>query len=290
LKKYEIPALNCLNEHNNTFMNGKNLRIEKLFSKDKNAVIIAIDHGMFDGPIPGMIDLKKTAEKINSCVDGVLLSPGMLKHLRPVFNYKGAPIPIVRLNWSSVYCFHWNYNKAYSVISQTVDEAVSNGAEIVLASLTMQTGDEENDTKNVEIYSRLVNSADKLGIPVIGEYFPAYSDTLTKEQMHDQVFSSCRILSELGCDMIKTFYTFDFKKVTESCPVPVFGLGAHKTPKQIQALNLAAAEIRDGARGVVFGRNAIQVDDPYSFQAALCEVVKNGISPEEAFKRYKLSD
>ena len=271
-------------------MKGTDLRVEKLFNKSKNAVIIAIDHGLFDGPIPGMIDLKKTSEKINPCVDGVLLSPGMLKHLRSTFNYKGAPMPIVRLNWSSVYCFHWNYNDAYTIMAQTVDEAVSNGAEIVLASLTLQTGSEKNDTKNVEVYSRLVNAADKLGIPVIGEYFPTHSGTISKEQMHEQVLTCCRILSELGCDMIKTFYTYDFSKVTESCPVPIFGLGADKTPKQIQALQLAEAEIKDGARGVVFGRNAIQVNDPYAFQAALCSVVKDGLSPQKAMNKYNLSD
>jgi len=271
-------------------MSGKNLRIEKLFNKGENAVIIAIDHGMFDGPIPGMIDLKMTAEKINPCVDGVLLSPGMLKHLRFIFNYKGAPIPIVRLNWSSVYCFHWNYNNAYTVLAQTVEEAVANGAEIVLASLTLQTGNEETDTRNVEIYSRLVNAASKLGIPIIGEYFPAHSGTISREQMHEQVYICCRILSELGCDMIKTFNTYDFRNVTESCPIPVLGLGAEKTPLQIQALQLAAEETRDGARGVVFGRNAIQVNDPFSFQAALCEVVKKGITPNEAISKYNLTD
>jgi len=271
-------------------MNGKNLRLEKLFSKGNNAVIVAIDHGLFDGPIPGMIDMKKMAEKINPCVDGILLSPGMLKHLHSVFNYKGAPMPIVRLNWSSVYCFHWNYNDAYTVLAQTVEEAVTNGAEIVLASLTLQTGSEENDTRNVEIYSRLVNAADKLGIPIIGEYFPTHSGTISKEQMHEQVYSSCRILSELGCDMIKTFYTHDFKKVTGSCPVPVFGLGAEKMPLQIQALQLAADEIRDGAKGVVFGRNAIQVKNPFAFQSALCDVVKNGADPKTIVDSYKLED
>jgi len=271
-------------------MNGKHLRLEKLFNKGENAVIVAMDHGMFDGPIPGMIDLKETAAKINPCVDGILLSPGMLKHLRFAFNYKGAPMPIVRLNWSSVYCFHWNYNHAYTVLAQTVEEAVANGAEIVLASLTLQTGSEETDTRNVEIYSRLVNAANKLGIPVIGEYFPTHSGTISPEQMHEQVFTCCRILSELGCDMIKTFNTNNFKSVIESCPVPVFGLGAEKTPLQIQALQLAANEIGDGARGVVFGRNAIQVKDPIAFQTALCDVVKRGVLPSEAVEKYKLTD
>lgn len=132
-------------------MNGKYLRVEKLFSRGENAVIVAIDHGMFDGPIPGMINMKEMVNKIDPCIDGVLLSPGMLKQIRPVFNYKGAPMPIVRLNWSSVYCFHWNYNTAYTVLAQTVDEAVANGAEIVLVSLTLQTGSEEIDTNNIAL-------------------------------------------------------------------------------------------------------------------------------------------
>lgn len=270
-------------------MNGKNLRVEKLFNKT-NAVIVAIDHGMFDGPIPGMINMKETAENIDSCIDGVLLSPGMLKQLRPIFNYKGAPMPIVRLNWSSVYCFHWNFNAAYTVLAQTVEESVANGAEIVLVSLTLQTGSEENDTNNVALYSRLVNVADKLGIPVIGEYFPTHSGTISAEQMHEQVFTCCRILSELGCDMIKTFYTHDFKKVIESCPVPIFGLGADKKPTQLEALQLAADEIKDGAKGVVFGRNAIQVPVPSLFQRALCDVVKNGMSAADAVKKYSITD
>lgn len=32
-------------------MNGIGLRLEKLFSKDENAVIIAVDHGIFDRSI-----------------------------------------------------------------------------------------------------------------------------------------------------------------------------------------------------------------------------------------------
>ncbi len=271
-------------------MNGKSLRLEKLFNQNENAVIVAIDHGMFDGPIPGMINLQETAKKINPCVDGVLLSPGMLKHLRPAFNYKGAPMPVVRLNWSTVYCFHWDYNKAYTVMAQSVEDAVANGAEVVLVSLTLQTGDEKTDTDNVRIYSKLVNEAAKLGIPVVGEYFPTYSNTISKEEMQEQVYSSCRILCELGCDMIKTFYTYDFEKVIESCPVPVFGLGAEKTPTQLQALELAAEEIKCGARGVVFGRNAIQVPDPHAFQSALCDVVKRGISPRDAITKYGITD
>jgi len=271
-------------------MNGTDLRKNRLFNQGLNAVIIAIDHGMFDGPIPGMIDLQETAEKISPVVDGILLSPGMIKHLQSSFNFKGAPMPIVRVNWSTVYCFHWNYNAARTVTAQSVYDAVASGAEMVLISLTIGTGDEDTDAKNVEVFSALKSEAEKLGIPVLGEYFPIYSDKLTPKELHEKVSARCRILSELGADMIKTFYTNNFKAVTNSCPVPIFGLGAEKTPRQIDALQLARNEIDDGARGVVFGRNAIQVPDPSAFQQALCEIVKKGVDPENAVKKFNLKD
>lgn len=271
------------------YMKGKDLRLEKLFSKGENAVVVAIDHGMFDGPIPGMINLRDTVKKINPVVDAVLLSAGMLQQTRDAFNYKGAPIPIVRLNWSSVYCFHWKYNDAATVIATQVKDAVAAGAEIVLVSLTLQTGSEERDARNVEIYCKLASEAAHLGIPVVGEFFPPHSDKLTPAEMHDKVYASCRVLSELGTDLIKTFYTHDFKKVTQSVPVPVLGLGAEKKPTQREALQLAADEIRDGARGVVFGRNAIQVSDPFSFQAALCDIVKGKLNVDDAVKQYSIN-
>jgi class I fructose-bisphosphate aldolase len=269
-------------------MTGKAIRLNKLFSDDHHAVIIAIDHGMFDGPIPGMADLRETVKKINPAVDGILLSPGMIKACQDAFNYKGAPVPIVRINWGSVYCFHWQYNQAATVVASGVEDAVALGAEIVLVSLTVGTGDEDRDARNVEVYCRLKNQAERLGIPVLGEFFPASADTLGAEELHERVLSGSRILSELGTDMIKTFYTMDFKKVTGSCPVPVLGLGAEKTATQLDALALASDEIRDGARGVVFGRNAIQVPDPFAFQAALCKVVKEGAAPGEVVKEYNL--
>ncbi|NMB65460.1 MAG: hypothetical protein GYA16_11405 [Spirochaetes bacterium] len=97
-------------------------------------------------------------------------------------------------------------------------------------------------------------------------------------------------MSEIGCDLIKTFYTKEFRNVTESCPVPILGLGAEKKPTQIEALQLAYDEIKDGARGVVFGRNAIQVKNPFAFQSALCEVVKKNLDPTEAFIKHHLSE
>ena len=267
-------------------MSGKAIRLKKLFTNDENVVIVAIDHGEFDGPLPGMIDLPETAKCISSQVDGVLLSPGMIRHCGHVFSYKGAPVPIVRLNWSTVYCFHWEYDQAATVPAMNPEEAVAAGAEIVLISLTLQTGSEARDAKNVKVFAKLAREAEHLGLPVLGECFPARSDKLSPEELHEQVYRSCRILSELGADMIKTFYTIHFDEVARSCPIPIFGLGAEKTPKEIQALELAHKEIAAGARGVVFGRNVIQAKDPTKFIAALCDVVKRDVDPADAARKY----
>ncbi len=268
-------------------MDGREIRTRRLFGQGR-AVIIAMDHGMFDGPIAGMEDLPATAGRINPDVDGVLMAPGMLRHCHAVFAGHHRPLAVVRLNWNSVYCFHWNYRQARSVECYGVEDALREGMDIALVSLTLATGNEERDAANVEVFSRTLARCHALGLPVIGEYFPTGHLDMTPQQLHENVRIGSRIVAELGADAIKTFNTCDFKAVTSTCPVPVLGLGAEKLPTQKQALELAAGEVAAGAGGVVFGRNAIQVKDPHAFQAALCEVVRQGVPAADVVRKYKL--
>ena len=268
-------------------LDGRELRLQRLVG-DGRAVIIAVDHGFFDGPIPAMENLPATVEKINPVVDAVLLAPGMLRRCHSIFARPKRPLAVVRLNWNTVYCFGLNYTEARSVSAFDAESALREGMDIALVSLTLETGSEQRDAENVRVFSELTNDCHRLGIPVIGEYFPNESDKLTPEQMHEKVLLGSRIVAELGADAIKTFYTHDFRAVTNSCPVPVFGLGAEKLPTQREALDLAAREVADGAGGVVFGRNAIQVPSPFDFQAALCDVVKQGKAVDEAVQEHGL--
>jgi len=266
---------------------GRALRLARLLG-DGRAVIIAVDHGLFDGPIPGMVDLPATVKKINPVVDGVLLAPGMIRHCQAIFARPKRPLAIVRLNWNTVYCFTLGYKKAKSVRGCDPADALRAGMDIALVSLTLQTGSEVRDAANVEVFAEVTGKCHALGIPVIGEYFPTDVAAMSPRQLHANVLLGSRIVAELGADAIKTFYTCEFPAVVEACPVPVFGLGAERLPTQRQALELAAREVADGAGGVVFGRNAIQVSNPALFQAALCEVVKRGASVEEVLGRYGL--
>ena len=94
-------------------------------------------------------------------------------------------------------------------------------------------------------------------------------------------------MAELGVDLVKTFHTGKrFAEIVRSTPVPILALGAKKLPHERDALALAASAVRSGARGVVFGRNLIQATDTEAFLAALRDVVKAGLDPVEAAKRY----
>ncbi|MCC6445019.1 MAG: hypothetical protein IT210_16375 [Armatimonadetes bacterium] len=271
-------------------MTGRDIKFERLFTGGQNAVVVAADHGMFDGPLPGMMNLAETVSRIDASVDCILLAPGMLRHCKHAFSYKGAPMAMVRVNWSSHFCFHWDYEEGIAVPAISPADAVAEGAEVILVCLSLRTGSESVDTSNVKVFCKLVNEAKRLGVPVLGEYFPARPDRLSPEQLQDEVYRGCRITAELGCDLIKTFYTPKFEEVTRGCPIPILGLGAEKTPRQIQALELAERIVQGGGRGVVFGRNATQVSDPVAFQKALCDVVKRGVPASEAVKRHNLAD
>ena len=218
-----------------------------------------------------------------------MLAPGMLRRCGPLFAKPKRPLALVRLNWNTVYCFHLGYAKARSVHSFDPVEALREGMDIALVSLTLRTGDEERDAANVEVFSKLTNACHALGIPVIGEYFPTNHGSLSPEQLHDDVLLGSRVVAELGADAIKTFYTCNFREVTAACPVPVFGLGAEKLPTELDALSLAQREVEEGAGGVVFGRNAIQVPNPSAFQAALCDVVKHGKTAADACREHQLA-
>jgi len=267
---------------------GREIRLGKLFGEEGKAVVVACDHGMFDGPHAGMEDIQGMLDRIGDGPDAVLLGPGMLPHAGRYFARAGAPMAIVRLNFNSVFCFKWGYRESVITNLYQPADAVANGAGAVLVCLTVKTGSEATDARNAEIFADLCIKAHRLGLPVVGEYFPHSHLSKEPDEFHEEILVGCRMLSEFGADCIKTFYTNKFKEITSTCPVPILGLGAEKLPSDLDALRLAESEARDGAGGVVFGRNAIQATDPRAFIEALKDVVKRGSSAEDAARSHGL--
>jgi len=262
-------------------MSGKAIRMGRFLGENRNVALVAVDHGAEFGPIDGLAKVPATLTKLTGA-DGILLNPGLIDASKCFFARPGAPSMIVRLTWTSSYCFPWNYKEAYTCAVASASDALAAGADAVMACCNLQSGDEALDTDNVALFAELAADAQSAGVPMIGEVYPLAAEQLPVQELHMRVLRGARIVAELGADAIKTFYTGKrFAEVVESAGVPIFVLGASKTD-EIGALKKAYEAVSAGARGVVFGRNVFQASDPVKFLSALAKVVHNEATPKEA--------
>ena len=266
-------------------MNGKRVRMLRLFDGDLasgRVVIAALDHGMFQGVQPG---LERMDEALANSMgaDAMLTGPAMIERCADVVARRAGPVLISRAGFTSAYCFPWNYHEGHTRPLFDPSYLLSMGAEIVVSSLQLRTGSERIDAENAEVWGRVVVEKERLGMPLIGEFHPTVFENVDKDEWHDLVKSGCRILCELGADMIKTFYTDDrFSEIVEAVPVPIFILGSKKLPRERDVLDLAERAVRGGARGVVIGRNIFQAKNPAGMIRALKAVVKDRLPARDA--------
>ncbi len=251
-------------------MSGKEIRLAKLFSRGK-AVVVALDHGGYMGPIKGIenlpvdIDLYKKA-------DAIFLNPNMAKHCGKFFSNYNSPLCVIRISWASHYCpgFEEGYDKKLI----TVRQAVALGADMILTSLLIG-GKEEANAQNVSLVGEIFEESESLGIPLICEFIPI-GGVDRFEGDENLVKLGVRMAADIGCDLVKTVYIKNFGSLASSVPVPVLALGGAKMESESKALDFARTAIKEGADGLVFGRNVFQAQNPQKFLDDLIEVVKRG--------------
>ena len=159
----------------------------------------------------------------------------------------------------------------------------------MIGSLSLKNPGESEDAENVRVFSACVSQKRVLGIPLVGEVYPTGGDDHKPEELQEEIFIGCRIIAELGADLVKTFYTGQgFSQVVAATPVPILALGAKKLARESDALKLAADAVTAGARGIVFGRNVIQSAAPDRLIDALKEVVKEFKAPDEVARKFGL--
>jgi DhnA family fructose-bisphosphate aldolase class Ia len=266
-------------------MTGKEIRLQRLFNGNLDSgriIVSAIDHGMFQGVQAGLENLSAVMSASRKA-DAILMGPGMIEHYGEHFRHRGGPLLISRLGFTSSYCFPWNYHEGHTRSMFSPSYLQSLGADAIVSSLQLKTGSESIDAENAEVWGRIVEEKERLGIPLVGEFHPVEYENVPKDEWHELIATGCRILCELGADCIKTFYTDErFTKIAESVPIPVLVLGSKKLPHEIDALRLAESAVAHGARGVAFGRNIFMARDPGRMIDALGAVVRDGRTADEA--------
>lgn len=264
-------------------MSGIDLRMAALFGGKTNLVISALDHVVEYGDQPG---IEQAAPAIRNCqdTDALLLPRFMLQRNWALLAGPRRPVPIVRINWSASFYYPLEYREGFTAIATTVEEAVQAGAGAVICSLFLEEdNDRRRETENVRLFSEIVRQKERLGIPLIGEAYVVEHQEKTPEQVHLKVKRVSRIMAELGADLVKTFFTGErFHEVVANTPVPVFTIGAEKLNTDLEVLRKAHASVKQGARGIIFGRNIFMAKNPPALIAALNAVINDGVAPEAA--------
>jgi len=146
-------------------MTEKERKIEKFFSYG-SPVIVAIDHGQYFGPIEGIESLRKTILKIYNA-DGILMTPFVFSYIKDFFNSLSSPLVILRVNWTTALCMPWNYKQAHTKLVIEPEEASFSGADAIIANLTLQSGSEKVDSKNVKVFTEIAKKKEKVGMPLL---------------------------------------------------------------------------------------------------------------------------
>ncbi|WP_119071050.1 class I fructose-bisphosphate aldolase [Rubrobacter indicoceani] len=257
-------------------MSGADLRLGRLFDRESGrAFITAYDHGttLKMPPEPGGV--RATVGNIVAGEpDGVLVSPGTLKQTEDLFAHRGAPVPIVRTDWTVLDERMKDVGERHRVLIEP-EEAQRLGAGAIVVYLIQGPESGGMFADNVRSVARAGAEAQRLGLPFIVEA-TLWGSRIEEKKDPDLLAYGCRIASELGADAVKTEYTGDvgsMRDVIAACPVPVLTLGGARSGDERDVIASATGAIEAGARGIIFGRNVWMSGDPVGMSRRLREAV-----------------
>jgi putative autoinducer-2 (AI-2) aldolase len=250
---------------------GMQNRLARIFQPASGrTVMLAIDHGYFQGPTTGLERVDIRIVPLLPFADALMLTRGMLRSTIPPSAPRGT---VLRASGGPSILKELSNEK----LAMDVEDAVRLNA----AALAVQVFiGGEFETKSIHNLTRLVDAGNRYGIPVLG--VTAVGKNMTRDARYFRL--ACRICAELGAHVVKTYYVEeDFETVTASCPVPVVMAGGKKLP-ELEALTMAYRAVQEGAAGVDMGRNIFQSETPEAMIQAVRQVVHENATPEEAFE------
>lgn len=272
----EIPQKNkaFFLKGSNNFDWGIKNRLSHIFDPNTGkTVMLAIDHGYFQGPTTGLERVDVTILPLLPYSDTLMLTRGVLRSIIPpsypngiVLRASGGPSILKELSNEQ--------------IAMDIEDAIRLNAAAVAVQVFIGG---EYETKSVHNMTRLVDAGQRYGIAVLG--VTAVGKDLVRDAKYMRL--ACRICAELGAAYVKTYYVAeDFDTVVASCTVPVVIAGGKKIP-EYEALKMAYNAIQQGACGVDMGRNIFQAQDPVAMIQAVRMVVHKNVNPQQAYEFYQ---
>ncbi len=239
-----------------------------------HTVMLAVDHGYFQGPTTGLEEPGKTIEPLLPFADALMPTRGVLREC-----VDPNPHTSIVLRVSGGNTMARSDELSDEVITTSLEDAVSLNVAAVAVSVYIGSPHQKQTLQNL---SDVVNQALKYGMPVLAV------TAVGKDMVRDARYLglSCRVAAELGANMVKTYYCEGFEEVVKGCPVPIVMAGGKKIPEK-DALALTYKAIQGGAKGVDMGRNIFRSENPVAMIKAVRAVVHDGASVDDAFELFK---
>jgi putative autoinducer-2 (AI-2) aldolase len=266
-------------KNDNFFLKGSNNydwgmknRLARIFNPASGkTVMLAFDHGYFQGPTSGLERIDMTIKPLVPYADALMCTRGVLRSL---INPETNNSVVMRASGGP------------SILKDLSNEQIAVNVEDALrmnvSAMAVQVfvgGDCE--TQTIINMTNLVDRCNRYGIPVLG--VTAVGQELTRDARY--IGLATRIIAELGAAFVKTYYVEDFDTVIAACPVPVVIAGGKKL-SEMDALQMARNAIDAGAAGVDMGRNIFQSEAPIAMIQAVRKVVHDRLPAKEAYQFY----
>jgi putative autoinducer-2 (AI-2) aldolase len=253
---------------------GMQNRLAHIFSPASGrTVMLAIDHGYFQGPTTGLERVDVNIVPLLPFADALMLTRGILRSTIPssftsgtVLRASGGPSILKELS------------------NEQIAVDIEDALRLNVSAMAVQVFiGGEYETQTVHNLTRLVDMGNRYGIATLG--VTAVGKNMTRDAKYLRL--ACRICAELGAHIVKTYYVSEgFETVTASCPVPVVMAGGKKLP-ELEALTMAYRAVQEGASGVDMGRNIFQSQAPSMMIQAVRKVVHEEMKPQHAFDFYE---
>ena len=252
---------------------GMQNRLARIFNpKTGRTVMLAFDHGYFQGATTGLERIDVKIMPLAPYADTLMLTRGILRSIVPPSFTQSI---VMRASGGT------SMLKELSNEEIAVDIEDSIRMNVSAMAVQVFIGG-EHEKQSIINMTRLVDQGTRYGIPTLA--VTAVGKDMVRDARYFRL--ATRICAELGAHYIKTYYVEkDFETVTASCPVPIVIAGGKKIP-ELDALKMSYNAIQHGAAGVDMGRNIFQSEAPVAMIKAVRSVVHENETAEKAFELY----
>lgn len=232
-------------------------------------VMLAVDHGYFQGPTTGLERIDVSIAPLVPYADALMITRGALRTC--ISAEMSKPVVLRSSGGQSIL-----KELSNELVAVGIEDAVRLNAQAMAVQVYIGSPHEHQSIGNL---CKVIEAGNRAGIPTLAV------TGVGKELVRDAKYLglATRICAEMGAHFVKTYYCeAGFARVAAACPVPLVIAGGKKLP-ELDALRMAYSAIEHGAAGVDMGRNIFQCDAPSAMLQAVRAVVHDNERPEKAF-------